>query len=434
MDLESFGKLSLIHPAMQTLLVVFSFGLTNTLSLIFYVGHEAIAFKLVRIVKSWVIMSISLFVLAFCFVIGGLTLLGLNSYEVIGALIFLQLLSLLFILGTYFQFGKFYLHYLINQIGFRFFIVFVLCCLLITDNSISFFQFIFLSITILTLSIGFLIKSHVNFNSFFNIRVDFLSDLKQGVPLIFNGIVSYFVIVAPRLSLAANSDNNSLLYFSVLQTFVAVLTIFYASLSRIFSPNIFKLTVCNDINILKKYVDRLLSNFSAATAMAVSFIAFVTAEFSNIYFKSHNIDINLVILLCIPFLFQLLYATHVDILYASKKGLFVTCLLVASATSTYFSSNFMYSEYGVLGVAFATSFNIVMQYILVFLLARYLLGSFALDLRSIGWFFAASIFLILYVLSVDKPVVFITLGVFNFAIFGVVIYKSLTHQSFSASS
>lgn len=430
MDEESFGKLSLIHPAMQTLLVVFSFGLTNTLSLKFYVGQDNAATKLIKLLKSWLIVSSFLFLIISLLFIDGQSFFGFEGHEVIFVVIFLQLLSIQFLLGTYFQFGEFYRHFLINQIGYRLIIVLTLCYLFVANNSISFMQFIILSVSILVVLVSSLLQQHVNLKGILFADTSLINDLKHGFPLILNGFVSYFVIVAPRLSLTSNSDSVSLLLFSVTQSVIAVLTIFYASLSRIFSPNIFRFISLGDASSARNYVNGLISDLSAPALMAVSFVAFAVVEFSRIYFLTNDVDIALIILLCIPYLFQLLYATHVDILYARKKGLFVTCLLVASAASTYFTSNYMYQEYGVQGVAFSTSINIVIQYVLVFFSARFLLGFFAIDLRIVGWFFVSIIFLSLYYLSVEAHVIFIAVGIINLIILFVAMYKSMNRLGF----
>lgn len=434
MDVESFGKLSLIHPAMQTLLVVFSFGLTNTLSLIFYVGQDDAATKLIKLLKSWFFVSSILFLIILLLFIDGQLFFGLGGHEVIFAVIFLQLLSIQFLLGTYFQFGEFYRHFLINQIGYRLIIVLTLCYFIVAGNSISFMQFIILSVSILVVLVSSLLKPHVNLKSILFADASLINDLKHGFPLVLNGIVSYFVIVAPRLSLTGNSDSASLILFSVTQSFIAVLTIFYASLSRIFSPNIFRFISLGDASSARNYVNSLISDLSGPALMAVSFVAFAAVEFSRIYFLTYDVDIALIILLCIPYLFQLLYASHVDILYARKKGLFVTCLLVASAASTYFTSNYMYQEYGVQGVAFATSVNIVIQYVLVFFMARFLLGFFAIDLRVVGWFFVSITFLSLYYLSVEEHAIFIAAGIINLIILFVAIYKSMNRLGFVSRS
>lgn len=363
LTIDDFGKFSFILPAIQYFQVVFAFGLTVSLSTLFFNKNNNHKELLFNVLIYWIV--IGLFVYIIYKTLFSEFFVSSDYKSIIEYLIiYLYSMSLLLIVSQFYQLKKEALKFSFLYILPKFVMLLIVIYYYFFDLNLNLseliYHFMIVAIIFGMISLFLLLK-----NSLIKVNTSYYKDfIIIGYPIVLNGVISYLVVVSGRAVILDIATLTDVAIFTVVQSVAQVITIFYAVVSRIVGIENYKRVAHNTLND-----DYINSSFKLITKLLVLSLLIIA---SSTYYILLLIDkevyfeyVTYIYILLFGYYFQVYYALLVDIIYANKKTFLITIMITFSVLFNILLVYFLFPRFGILGAVISQVLTICIQSIFV---------------------------------------------------------------------
>ncbi|MDX4058882.1 lipopolysaccharide biosynthesis protein, partial [Aliarcobacter skirrowii] len=365
---DDFGKFSFIMPAMQYFQIVFTFGLTVSLSALFFNNKLKKDELLFNVFLFWTIIWIILFLIFKVFFNDYLDKLY-YSKVVEYLLVYLYSMSLVLILAQYYQLRKEAIKYsmlfVLPKIG-----ILLMSIYYSYQDNFTLLNHLIYSYMIVGLIFGiisfiiFIPKFKFKFN--ISLHKDFLI---IGYPIIINGIIAYLVVISGRSVIADISTLSDVAAFTAIQTVAQIITLFYAVLARVVGIENYKRVAEN--NLTTDYLNSVFRISSILLVLSILIVACMAYPILIFIDKKYYFDyLPYILLLLFGYYFQIFYAVLVDIVYANKKTLLITITITSVVIINVCLVYTLFPIFGILGAVVSQIITIILQSLLVIFIVK----------------------------------------------------------------